>query len=36
MLKQVLDIIRRNADLEAKLLFREWLKNKKTKQILLN
>ena len=26
--KQVLDIIRRNADLEAKLLFREWLKNK--------
>lgn len=26
--KQVLDIIRRNADQEAKLLFREWLKNK--------
>ncbi|APJ02922.1 NAD-glutamate dehydrogenase domain-containing protein [Silvanigrella aquatica] len=25
---QVLNIIRRNADLEAKLLFREWLKNK--------
>jgi len=26
--KQVLEIIRRNADQEAKLLFREWLKNK--------
>ncbi len=32
--KQVLDIIRKNADKEAKLLFREWKKNKSTTDLV--